>query len=847
MKGKILLIVFVLLVLFVIPSISADFNPDSSINMHEYDIHNATYLNSTYIYMNGTLVSTSSISDTNCSESGSCTEIIYWDNESTLNASMDAKDTTFNDSIKDYSDGQDSSYNTSMATYVLAVNGTMKTYVLAVNTTMGTYVLAVNGTMATYVLAVNSTMKDYTDGQDSSYNTSMATYVLAVNGTMKTYVLAVNTTMATYVLAVNATMKTYAQAVNATMKIWADAQDSLYNSTLKAYLDAQDAVFNNSVVAWVNGLGYKTLTEIVASIGNWSADKDSYVPYTGATSNLDLGNNNFSVATSVLFVDKDGYVGVGTINPSYELDVNGDIHADGEMIVDSTLTAGGAYFDDNIFLDSNNIEEVGQLIFQDAGAFFIPRNSTSDNPTVLVGELIIWRDTDDSKTYLVYNDTDEGVNRVELTTDFNIENYYTKTEGNATYVSRFDWTTNDNYPTTCSGATPNVQAIGDTLTCRADLYNTTGEIWAVVDNSTFLKNGTLTNAKLCTWDATSGIINCTTEASAWTYAHYFDQDLNTTDNVTFVNVTVGYLCNSTNCYTIEELIADTTGGLSTDQDAELNTTGGPSFVNVTLDAIYGTGDTDTYINWSGSADQLEFFAGGLSMIHLVETDGGDTLVFNQDSNDIDFRVETDDNLYTLVIDGGTDSIRFGALVSCDTISSDATGILSCGYSMDQDVETTDAPEFATINTGIGNVEAYAMNQNVSTTDGVTFATVDTGEGANELFNMNQDVESSDAVTFITLDTGEGANELFDMDQNVLEASGVTFATVDTGQGANELYDMDQNVLTTSNVVFNDTISNAYHIGDDEAYYAGNSDDYKAYFNGTCWIQQVGTTQDIICP
>ena len=106
------------------------------------------------------------------------------------------------------------------------------------------------------------------------------------------------------------------------------------------------------------------------------------------------------------------------------------------------------------------------------------------------------------------------------------------------------------------------------------------------------------------------------------------------------------------------------------------------------------------------------------------------------------------------------------------------------YKMDQNVTTTDAPEFATINTGIGNVEAYAMNQNVSTTDAVIFGTVDTGEGANELFNMNQDVESSDAVTFITLDTGQGANELYDMNQNVQTTSDVSFNKVSSSDWDN---------------------------------------------------------------
>jgi hypothetical protein len=43
--------------------------------------------------------------------------------------------------------------------------------------------------------------------------------------------------------------------------------------------------------------------------------------------------------------------------------------------------------------------------------------------------------------------------------------------------------------------------------------------------------------------------------------------------------------------------------------------------------------------------------------------------------------------------------------------------------------------------------AANMNQNVRTTDAVTFATINTGHGANELYAMNQNVRTTDSVTF----------------------------------------------------------------------------------------------------
>jgi len=94
-----------------------------------------------------------------------------------------------------------------------------------------------------------------------------------------------------------------------------------------------------------------------------------------------------------------------------------------------------------------------------------------------------------------------------------------------------------------------------------------------------------------------------------------------------------------------------------------------------------------------------------------------------------------------------------------------------------------------------------LDGDVTVTGLMEAITINTGQGANELYTMNQDVESSDAVVFATVNTGQGANELFDMDQNVLEASAVTFATVNTGQGVNELYAMNQDVESSDSVTF----------------------------------------------
>jgi hypothetical protein len=57
-----------------------------------------------------------------------------------------------------------------------------------------------------------------------------------------------------------------------------------------------------------------------------------------------------------------------------------------------------------------------------------------------------------------------------------------------------------------------------------------------------------------------------------------------------------------------------------------------------------------------------------------------------------------------------------------------------------------------IDTGSGPVK---VGQNLRTTDAVTFATVNTGQGANELYAMNQNVRTTDSPTFAKLKLTSG--------------------------------------------------------------------------------------------
>jgi len=53
--------------------------------------------------------------------------------------------------------------------------------------------------------------------------------------------------------------------------------------------------------------------------------------------------------------------------------------------------------------------------YTNAGYIKLRRLSQSAEPTPQTGEILLWRDTDDDKTYLVYEDPDVGGRKIELT------------------------------------------------------------------------------------------------------------------------------------------------------------------------------------------------------------------------------------------------------------------------------------------------------------------------------------------------------------------------------------------------------------------------------------------------
>ena len=73
--------------------------------------------------------------------------------------------------------------------------------------------------------------------------------------------------------------------------------------------------------------------------------------------------------------------------------------------------------------------------------------------------------------------------------------------------------------------------------------------------------------------------------------------------------------------------------------------------------IHHLGDDNTYIQFD-IADQMVFYAGGQAMLKLNE-DSSDAVVINEDSGDVNFRVESNGLSSALKVDGGSDFIGIG--------------------------------------------------------------------------------------------------------------------------------------------------------------------------------------------
>lgn len=129
-----------------------------------------------------------------------------------------------------------------------------------------------------------------------------------------------------------------------TESLWTSNQSLYYTSAqvegFGYYNDSDFDIADYYTSSQIDSFSYYNSTNPqpgVNSSWNQSLADTIYVPYTGASSNINLGTNNFTIDTDTLHIDStNNRVGIGITSPNQELEIVGTIDADGLIISNST-------------------------------------------------------------------------------------------------------------------------------------------------------------------------------------------------------------------------------------------------------------------------------------------------------------------------------------------------------------------------------------------------------------------------------------------------------------------------------------------------------------------------------
>ena len=159
-----------------------------------------------------------------------------------------------------------------------------------------------NASLVNYIAVVNTSMNNYVDYQDLTYNTSVVNHINLNNASMGNYVV-------DYVGIQNTSLVNYISTVNTSNNNYIVDYVGIQNTSLVNYIGTVNTTRNNYV-------------------------QDTFVPYTGADQNTDLGDNNLTVnSTFYVNTNNGGRIGIGTATPQNLLNVDGDANITGTLYV----------------------------------------------------------------------------------------------------------------------------------------------------------------------------------------------------------------------------------------------------------------------------------------------------------------------------------------------------------------------------------------------------------------------------------------------------------------------------------------------------------------------------------
>ncbi len=189
-------------------------------------------------------------------------------------------------------------------------------------------------------------------------------------------------------------------------------------------------VLRNATGGFNTGVGTGTLGALTSGTENTTVGYLSLDGNTDGDQNVGVGNSTLRDGTSINRNTAIGYRAgrTATGNDNVFLGHQAGYYETGndKLFIDNAIRADEAdarlkalmY---GVFADDPDNQELNVNANLRPNGFYPRRISQSAQPTsgtsasqIDTGEMIVWRDPDDNKTYLVFNDTDEGVRKSEM-------------------------------------------------------------------------------------------------------------------------------------------------------------------------------------------------------------------------------------------------------------------------------------------------------------------------------------------------------------------------------------------------------------------------------------------------
>ena len=724
-----------------------------------------------------------------------------------------------------------------------AQNATTASYILnAVSSSFATN--AQNATTASYILnAVSSSFAQNSVSSSFAQNARTASYVLnAVSSSFAT--TAQNATTASYILnavsssfAQNATTASYIlNAISSSFAITArtalNAATTGSNTFIGNQVISGSATFRDDIVVNGNvGIGTTSISEKL-TIG--TGDVNHKILIRGTVADVEFGNdtlglkigtvNNGNIyfttnATERLRISNLGNVGIGTTDPVSRLHVAGDIAiSNGNML---SLSANNPTFN-HIKRDTTNggiaiVANSYVIFFKDNGNVGIGTDSPTYKLDIVDPTGIVLRHSETTNT--------SGAFRI-------MGGSYTGNDMTGLMFNAVSGTNQLNY----GGGT----ALAEPATIHrfnVGAYGTKGTGTEVMN----------INSNGITVTGTGSFTTIDTGLGA-TEVHLMNQNVRTTDSVTFANITGSLSGNATTATTLQT--ARTINGTSFNGSANIVI---PNLVSGSSQIVYGSISSIPAGIVSGSsqinADTITNFDANVLAYNnsLGVVSGSRVVTIGSTAITLGGTATTIAGLISVTSTGFTGSLS-GNATTATTLQTARTiglsGVTATATSFNGSANITipitavptslltgiiaDAQISGSYTgmvnlTGTGTVDFNKFTGNASntvTSPSFTFTSdpntgmynpgadqvgITTG-GVNRLTISTTAISSSLPLSATTIDTGQGATEVHLMNQNVRTTDSPTFnvltvGTINSGQGATEVHLMNQNVRTTDSVSF----------------------------------------------